>query len=140
MDNTGRFSGHAASYTSGRPVYPYEAYRFLQDAIGLDSSWTVADIGAGTGKLSQLFLGKGNAVYGVEPNDEMRAEALRTLSKYRKYSLIPGTAENTGLLAGSVDLVVAGQAFTGLTLTGQELNSGGLSAKEVQWHYCGMTG
>jgi hypothetical protein len=37
---------------------------------GLTSSWHIADMGSGTGRLARLFLDFGCAVSGVEPNEE----------------------------------------------------------------------
>ncbi len=71
----------------------------------------VADIGSGTGILSEEFLKNGNEVFGVEPNREMREAGEHLLSAYPRFHSIDGTAEATGLRNASVDLVSAGQAF-----------------------------
>lgn len=77
----------------------------------LEKCSIVADIGSGTGILTQLFLEKGNTVFAVEPNKEMRAAAETLLSKYGCFNSVNGTAEDTTLEQHSVDLVTAGQAF-----------------------------
>ncbi|HEY4156048.1 MAG TPA: methyltransferase domain-containing protein, partial [Puia sp.] len=46
-----------------------------------------------------------------EPNKEMRKKSVELLNHYPKYTTVDGKAENTNLPAGSVDAVVAGQAF-----------------------------
>ncbi|MBZ5497358.1 MAG: class I SAM-dependent methyltransferase [Acidobacteriia bacterium] len=61
--------------------------------------------------LSKKFLTNGNTVYGVEPNDEMRAAAERLLEDHAHFTSVRGAAEATGPPAGAIDLVVAGQAF-----------------------------
>jgi ubiquinone/menaquinone biosynthesis C-methylase UbiE len=71
----------------------------------------IADIGSGTGILSELFLKNGNLVFGVEPNQEMRQAAETLLSHYPNFTSIDGRAEATLLPDKSVDLVAAGQAF-----------------------------
>jgi ubiquinone/menaquinone biosynthesis C-methylase UbiE len=71
----------------------------------------IADIGSGTGILSELFLSAGYHVYGVEPNREMRHAAEQDLSPYPNFISMPGQAEATGLPDHSIDLIVAGQAF-----------------------------
>ena len=78
---------------------------------GLTPDCVIADIGSGTGILSEKFLKNGNTVFGVEPNDEMRAAAERLLHTHAAFKSIKGTAEDTTLAAGKVDMVVAGQAF-----------------------------
>lgn len=71
----------------------------------------VADIGSGTGKLSELFLRNGNPVYGVEPNPEMRAAGENLLSSYPGFVSVSGSAEATMLPDQSADFITAGQAF-----------------------------
>ena len=71
----------------------------------------IADIGSGTGKLTELFLENGNAVFGVEPNREMREAGERLLKQFPNFTSIDATAEETTLPQSSVDFIVAGQAF-----------------------------
>ena len=71
----------------------------------------MADIGSGTGILSELFLENGNYVYGVEPNKEMRAIAEKTLADYSSFVSVNGTAENTTIRTASIDIVTVGQAL-----------------------------
>jgi SAM-dependent methyltransferase len=71
----------------------------------------VADIGSGTGILSEVFLRNGNIVFGVEPNEDMRKIAEANLSSYANFRSIDGSAESTKLEEGSVDFVTAGQSF-----------------------------
>ncbi len=79
--------------------------------MGLTKSSVIADIGSGTGISSRLFLESGNVVYGVEPNEGMRNAAERMLTEFANFKSVAGTAENTNLPNGSVDFVVAAQAF-----------------------------
>lgn len=58
----------------------------LRTEIGFDETFIIADIGSGTGLLSQLYLENGNRVLAVEPNDEMRIFAEESLSKFPKIS------------------------------------------------------
>lgn len=71
----------------------------------------VADIGSGTGILTEIFLRNGNLVYGVEPNPQMRAAGERLLQTYSHFKSVPATAEATTLPPASIDVVTAGQAF-----------------------------
>jgi SAM-dependent methyltransferase len=61
--------------------------------------------------MTRLFLENGNQVFAVEPNREMRHEALRNLASYAHFTSVDATAEATTLPDGSVDFVVAAQAF-----------------------------
>jgi SAM-dependent methyltransferase len=71
----------------------------------------IADIGSGTGILTELFLENGNPIFAVEPNEPMRRQAEKALSQHKNFQSISATAEATTLPAQSVDFVLAGQAF-----------------------------
>jgi SAM-dependent methyltransferase len=71
----------------------------------------VADVGAGTGILTELLLTAGCMVFAVEPNASMRAAIDAHLNGCPGFRLVAGTAEATGLPARNVDFVTAAQAF-----------------------------
>jgi ubiquinone/menaquinone biosynthesis C-methylase UbiE len=71
----------------------------------------VADIGSGTGNLSELFLENGNRVLAVEPNEEMREAAERLLGDRRGFESVAGAAEDTTLADESVDLLVVANSL-----------------------------
>ncbi len=108
---TERFSSRVENYVRYRPGYPPAAIALLQARCGLRPGAVVADIGSGTGILTQLLLERGAEVYGVEPNDGMRGAAEVLLGQTPRFHSIRGTAEDTTLEPDSVDLLVAGQAF-----------------------------
>ena len=110
-DSTQRFTDRVADYVKFRPGYPREIVAFLHSTCGLTDAAHVADIGAGTGISTRLFLDAGHPVVAVEPNQAMRAAADVWLKDYAGYSSVAGTAEATTLDDASVDLVVAAQAF-----------------------------
>ncbi len=111
LSPTERFSGRVENYIKYRPAYPPEIINLLAEECGLTRASIIADVGSGTGILSELFLREGNTVYGVEPNREMREAGEALLAGYPRFTSIDGSAEATGLPDASVDLVVAGQAF-----------------------------
>jgi SAM-dependent methyltransferase len=106
-----RFSARVSDYVKYRPGYPADVVAHLKGEVGLSEGWVVADVGAGTGISSRLFLDAGCEVIGVEPNREMRDAMGRLLGGYPRFRAVEGAAEGTGLEAGSVDLVVCAQAF-----------------------------
>jgi hypothetical protein len=110
-DASSRFSGRVGDYTRYRPGYPAGVLEVLTRACGITRTWVVADIGSGTGKLSECFLSLGCVVHGVEPNREMREEAQRLFAGNPLFHNVEGRAEATGLPDHSVDIAVAGQAF-----------------------------
>jgi SAM-dependent methyltransferase len=111
MDPTARFSGRVENYVSYRPGYPAGVLHILREETGLTPLSRVADIGSGTGLSSELFLGNGNTVFGVEPNADMREAADRLLAHFPAFRSVPGTAASTTLPAGSIDHVIAAQSF-----------------------------
>jgi SAM-dependent methyltransferase len=106
-----RFSTRVADYIRYRPSYPSELLELLRSECGLRSGHVIADIGSGTGFLSELFLKNGNLVYGVEPNKEMRQAGEEYLASYDGFSSIEGSAEATTLDDSSIDFITAGQSF-----------------------------
>ncbi len=110
-DPTKRFSSRVENYVRYRPGYPAAIIDFLKAECQLAPASTVADIGSGTGKLTELFLRNGNPVFGVEPNLEMREAAERLLKSYPRFQSIAATAEATTLPDGAADIITAGQAF-----------------------------
>jgi SAM-dependent methyltransferase len=110
-DATTRFSSRVADYVRYRPSYPDAILHLLLQECGLSVDSVVADVGSGTGILSELLLRSGCEVIGVEPNAEMRAAGDRLLAGKPRFRSIAGTAEATGLPDSSVDLITAAQAF-----------------------------
>ncbi len=103
------FANEAQTYARGRPDYPAALSSWLTGALGLGPMRRVADVGAGTGKLTVQLAATGAEVTAVEPVDAMRAQidalhlpTVRTLA---------GTAQAIPLPDGVLDAVVCAQAF-----------------------------
>jgi len=111
LDPTMRFSKRVENYLKYRPGYPPEIIQLLEAECALTTQSVIADIGFGTGRLTELFLENGNHVFGVEPNAEMRAAGERVLAQYANFLSMDGTAEATTLPNQSIDLIAAGQSF-----------------------------
>ena len=110
------FVGEGGAYDSVRPAYPDEAVAALVDAArrargvdasGRDGLLRAADIGAGTGKMSELLARSGLLVDAVEPSEAMRAQA----SPIEGVTWHDGVAEETGLPNGVYDIVVFAQSW-----------------------------
>jgi SAM-dependent methyltransferase len=113
---TGRFSGLAGLYSRHRPDYPATAVDLILQRCGLNRDTPLLDVGCGTGISTRLFAARGIPAIGIEPNDEMRAEAEATpfeplVSGARPPEYRKGTAEATGLPGGFAAVVLAAQAF-----------------------------
>ncbi len=111
MDNTRRFINREEDYVKYRPHYPVEIIGYLQHAYGLDPGKQIADIGAGTGISSALFLDAGYPVVAVEPNKEMREKSQQLLGDSPGFRAVDGTAEDPNLSPASIDAIISGQAF-----------------------------
>jgi len=111
LDPTKRFSTRVENYLKYRPSYPPEIITLLESECDLSPDTLIADMGFGTGLLTELFLKHGNPVVGIEPNPDMRAAGERMLAKYSNFESIEATAEATTLKDKSIDMIVAGQAF-----------------------------
>lgn len=80
-------------------------------AGGGRSGFRVADIGAGTGKLTGDLSALGFAGYAVEPNEAMRSEGMRLFEGESSFIWSEGSAEITGLLDHCVDWALMGSSF-----------------------------
>lgn len=96
------FDRAAQAYTKGRPDYPTQAVDFLASELGFTPSSRVLDVGAGTGKFTQLLDQRGWAVTAVEPVEGMRAEFRKHLPTV---PLVEGFFAAAALLATAVEIV-----------------------------------
>jgi SAM-dependent methyltransferase len=103
------FGAEAAAYEAGRPDYPLEAVEWMLDPVCRPGHTPrVADVGAGTGKLTRVAVEAGAEVVAVDPDARM----LDTLRAH--VAGVPahvGTAEELPLPDGSLDAVLVAQAW-----------------------------
>jgi SAM-dependent methyltransferase len=98
------FGSAAAIYERGRPPYPEQAIEWLLPP----GAARVADLGAGTGKLTRQLARHGLDVIAVEPSAGMREELRRAVPGV---AVTDGTGERMPLASHSVDAVLAAQAW-----------------------------
>ena len=110
MKNIDAFTGKANIYNKSRPSYPNELINHISQ-LGINANSTIADIGSGTGKFSELLLSLNAKTYCVEPNEDMRLLAEKSLNKHPNFISINGSADNTTLDNKSIDLITVAQAF-----------------------------
>jgi len=104
------FGRAAATYDAGRPGYPDEAVAWLLAPVTTQAHHRprVADVGAGTGKLTRTLVELGAEAVAVDPDAEM----LGTLREHVPgVPTFVGTAEALPLPDGVLDAVVLGQAW-----------------------------
>ncbi|WP_257098844.1 MULTISPECIES: class I SAM-dependent methyltransferase [unclassified Corynebacterium] len=96
------YQAPAAEYHAIRPSYPAE---ILQEALGT-APLTVADIGCGTGKLTEILTQANHRVIGVDPSLAMLNEITDP-----HVLRICATAEHTALESGSIDAMCCAQTW-----------------------------
>lgn len=102
------FGAEASSYEAGRPEYPFHAVAWMLDILPAGAH-RIADVGAGTGKLTRALAdAPGAEIVAIDPDPGM-LEALRAAVPGVPTFL--GTAEELPLPDASVDAVVLGQAW-----------------------------
>ncbi len=101
------FGAGGAGYEQLRPGYPGAALDWLTDGIAPGAE--VADLGAGTGKLSRSLLERGFRVTAVDPSADMLAQL--SSSGLPGLSCRIGTGEATGLPRRSVALATFAQSW-----------------------------
>ena len=95
-----------------RPGYSLKLLTQLMQYISVDSENSlVADVGAGTGKLTENLIELGLKGYAIEPNDAMRMEAVKLLGNKKGFKFLKGFAENTGLADNSINWVIMASSF-----------------------------
>ncbi|MBV8950478.1 MAG: methyltransferase domain-containing protein [Actinobacteria bacterium] len=102
------FGNEADAYERARPTYPPDAVAWLVDALGIAPGRTVADLAAGTGKLTRLLVPSAARIVALEPLPAMY-EVLRR--REPNVAVVATTAETIGLRAASLDAITVAQAF-----------------------------
>jgi SAM-dependent methyltransferase len=98
------FAAVSEAYDRARPSYPAEAAAWL---VGHQKS-TVVELGAGTGKLTELLVAAGHDVVATDPLAEMLVHLKARVPGARA---AVATAESIPVASCSADVVVCAQAF-----------------------------
>jgi SAM-dependent methyltransferase len=103
-----QFAGVADVYDRGRPGYPPEAVAIAARDLELAPGDRVADLGAGTGKLTATLVDAGFDVVAVEPLDAMRA---RLSAVFPAVEAVAAPAEQLPFADGSLAACFSADAF-----------------------------
>lgn len=108
----GDFTQLAEFYTD-RPGYSITLLNYIKTHVmsQRDGELKVADVGAGTGKLTENLEQLGLGGFAVEPNDAMRERGIDLFKDRNTFTWMKGTAEETGLEDSSVDWLLMGSSF-----------------------------
>ncbi|WP_341975417.1 class I SAM-dependent methyltransferase [Microbacterium sp. LTA6] len=102
------FGAEALKYEVGRPDYPFEAVAWMLEPMP-DGSRRIADVGAGTGKLTRVLAKASDVeIVAIDPDPAMLATLRDAVPGVPTFA---GTAEQLPLPDASVDAVVLGQAW-----------------------------
>ena len=108
----GDFSELAKHYIN-RPAYDEALIKqilaYMDESV---EEITLADVGAGTGKLTKVMAEVGiKKIFAVEPNDAMREEGILYTKDYSFIKWIKGSGEETNLEKKSVNWVTMASSF-----------------------------
>jgi len=104
LEQANSFGKAADVYASARPSYPAEVVDWLVPAGAVD----VLDVGAGTGKLTELLADGRRRVVAVDPSAEMLAQLSSRMPGVETHV---ASAESLPLADDSVDAVTVAQAW-----------------------------
>jgi SAM-dependent methyltransferase len=103
------FGSIAELYERVRPGYPAEAVAwFLLADASASRELRIADVGTGTGKLTDALLASGRAVTAVDPDPGMLAVLT---AKHPEVTTVTGTAEQLPFADATFDVVTFGQSW-----------------------------
>jgi SAM-dependent methyltransferase len=102
------FEAGVEHYQRGRPNYPDDAVTYLVQELGIGEGRDVLELGAGTGKFTELIVHTDARITAVEPVAAMRSALERNCPTM---TILDGTAEAIPVLDASTDAVIAAQSF-----------------------------
>ncbi len=102
------FGAAADHYEAARPDYPFDAVAWMLERLP-HGSRRIADVGAGTGKLTRVLAEAPDAeVVAIDPDPAMLAKLRESVPGVPTFA---GTAERLPLPDSALDAVVLGQAW-----------------------------
>lgn len=112
--NVERFAGFADQYDAYRPQPPLVIADILAQLAQVAGPRLVIDLGSGTGLSTRIWARRAHEVLGIEPSDDMRAEAeerTRGLTGVESIRYAHGFSISTGLPDGVADIVTCSQSL-----------------------------
>jgi SAM-dependent methyltransferase len=105
------FGEVADLYDRNRPSYPAALVDDLLAQAGPDHERRAIEVGAGTGKATELFAARGAAVLAVEPSPAMAALARRRCAACPRVEVVESDFEALDLGGETFSLLYAAQAW-----------------------------
>ena len=137
--NAGRFQGFAGLYNSTRPACPKYVVDVLTRYLGRPPQ-TVVDMGCGTGLSTLVWQEAADKIIGIEPNEDMLAQAILNSEQMQNIEFICAFSDKTGLESNIADIITCSQSFhwmepeSTLQEVARLLKSGGVfAAYDCDW-------
>jgi SAM-dependent methyltransferase len=105
------FGEVAELYDRHRPTYPAALVEDLLAETDAAEGQRLLEVGAGTGKATELFAARGAAVLAVEPSGEMAAVARRRCAAYPGVEIIESDFERLEFSGEAFPLLYSAQAW-----------------------------
>lgn len=106
------FGKTADDYRKHRAGFPTSFFQALQEGGLINGSERILDIGTGTGTVARGLAELGCKVIGMDPSADMLSAAnMMATERGLEVDWRVGSAEDTGLVHESVDVVTAGQCW-----------------------------
>lgn len=106
-----RFDEAADYYDRFRPSYPKELIDCIVDKTGINSNSVILEIGAGSGKATELFVDRGLNLCCIEPGENLALAGQRKFDDTGRVKYIISRFENWQEVPESFDLAISAQAF-----------------------------
>jgi SAM-dependent methyltransferase len=105
-----RFNEAADYYDVYRPGYPSEVVSLLEEKVRLRAASKILEVGAGSGKASELFLNRGYELLCIEPGPQLAELGLRK-HEGKRVEFVVTRYEEWNEPEGYFDLIFSAQAF-----------------------------
>lgn len=105
------FGDVADLYDRHRPTYPGELADDLLDLAGAGPGDRVLEVGAGTGKATELFAARGVAVTAVEPSPGMAAVLRGKFADHSRVTIVESDFERWDPAGATFPLLYSAQAW-----------------------------
>lgn len=106
-----QFDKSADYYDKYRPSYPEELINCIIRDTGITSSSKILEIGAGSGKATELFVNKGFDMYCIEPGANLVAAGQNKFSYTDRVKFCTCRFEEWDEMKDHFDLAISAQAF-----------------------------
>jgi SAM-dependent methyltransferase len=105
------FDKSATYYDKYRPSYPQELVTDIISRTKVNSESKILEIGAGSGKATELFVKRGLNITCIEPGENLATEGRRKFEATGQVKYVVSRFEDWTGESESVDLIFSAQAF-----------------------------